>query len=653
MAHNGKKSYVFATKSKPKPKPKHSKASKKEKSILQSAPLLNHDANFNKDGLIEGTVVTEASVSQTNGFPCQDELTKDTGKPDNKSTLSVTSAIIPMSQLTTTSRLTPLHSDKSITEDDSMGVSTFIAQPECFRSSALEYSDGEDILVVEEEIIAIEDLSTAQGQVADPEAFLDTMDCTSAENGCALSVVSSAGFGGSDSDIPDRVQRLVDTPESLSSTAKNPEPEGRSKSYSPRKSSRRPFMNSYQSLGPSIMFASLFGTEPISAYYTVPNYPSTHEASGTSHTVHSESLLYQDVENALNTADVTTDADSEPVGAGKLESTDFRSSDPSSEEVCVPFAGKMALLQAMATDPVLDGVVFCKDDTNPILYEQEPIPDIDPDFSDDEEDYLHTYNALVSISATSSPPVLYDKKPIPDVDPDCSDDEDYLRTCNVLASSSPPTPSPGKGVGGGFFSLGTVLRKTFISDHESGGPDTPKSDVSIAFRNSSQSSRVSDSSTDFHMNNTFLGSTSARDLLDRATSGYNGMVSRKAIAAAFVRCVADEHADMRSVSPGVDAPGVTFITENDVDQCMSFETQRRAKLGYTLLFKFLKMIEFDDAAMATDTDFLDAWRKAALESRELTKSAKNSPASRAARRISQSRSESEQSRGRPRVRPAA
>ncbi|EDU43631.1 hypothetical protein A1F94_008618 [Pyrenophora tritici-repentis] len=102
MAHNGKKSYVFATKSKPKPKPKHSKASKKEKSILQSAPLLNHDANFNKDGLIEGTVVTEASVSQTNGFPCQDELTKDTGKPDNKSTLSVTSAIIPMSQLTTT-----------------------------------------------------------------------------------------------------------------------------------------------------------------------------------------------------------------------------------------------------------------------------------------------------------------------------------------------------------------------------------------------------------------------------------------------------------------------------------------------------------------------------------------------------------------------
>ncbi|KAL7777766.1 hypothetical protein CFE70_004436 [Pyrenophora teres f. teres 0-1] len=386
MARKWKKSHAFPTKSNP--NTKYSETSRRNKSILQSAPLSDHDANSDNDGLVERTVVTEASVFQTDDFPCQKEVTKDVEIPENELILSVASTMIAMSQLTVTSSLTPLHSDKSITEADSLGISALIDHPDHVKSSVLENSNDGDILIVEEETIGIEHLSIAQDQIADTEASLDTK-----------------------------------------------------------------------------------------------NY-------------------------------------------------------------------------------------------------------------------------------------------------------DYLR----------------KDVGGGDANIATLLENSAMRDLESCEPNKLESDASITLRSSSESSRVSASSTDFHIDNTFLGSTSARDLLDHATSEFNGVIPRKALASAFIRCVADEHADRRAASPGVHAPGVAFITEKDVDQCMSFETQRRAKLGYISLFKFLRMIEFDDAAMATETDILDAWRKAALESRDLTELAKNSPASRAARRISRSRSESEQSRGRPRVR---
>ncbi|CAA9961058.1 hypothetical protein PTMSG1_04442 [Pyrenophora teres f. maculata] len=402
MARKWKKSHAFPTKSNP--NTKYSETSRRNKSILQPAPLSDHDANSDNDGLVERTVVTEASVFQTDDFPCQKEATKDVEIPENELILSVASTMIAMSQLTVTSSLTPLHSDKSITEADSLGISALIDHPDYVKSSFLENSNDGDILIVEEETIGIEHLSIAQDQIGDTEASLDTK-----------------------------------------------------------------------------------------------NY-------------------------------------------------------------------------------------------------------------------------------------------------------DYLRIYNALAFVSRPTPPPGKDVGGGDANIATLLENSAMRDLESREPNKLESDASITLRSSSESSRVSASSTDFHIDNTFLGSTSARDLLDHATSEFNGVIPRKALASAFIRCVADEHADRRAASPGVHAPGVAFITEKDVDQCMSFETQRRAKLGYISLFKFLRMIEFDDAAMATETDILDAWRKAALESRDLTELAKNSPASRAARRISRSRSESEQSRGRPRVR---
>ena len=67
----------------------------------------------------------------------------------------------------------------------------------------------------------------------------------------------------------------------------------------------------------------------------------------------------------------------------------------------------------------------------------------------------------------------------------------------------------------------------------------------------------------------------------------------------------------------------------------------------------MKTIELDDMATTNETDIPDTWRKAALESRKLTEAAKNSPASRAARHIYRSRSESESSHGRPHVYPSA
>jgi len=89
----------------------------------------------------------------------------------------------------------------------------------------------------------------------------------------------------------------------------------------------------------------------------------------------------------------------------------------------------------------------------------------------------------------------------------------------------------------------------------------------------------------------FLGSISARDLLDYAMPDSDGNITETALATAFIRFVAKEHADRRSVSLDVDAPSVTSITEEDVDNCITFKTPCRAKLCRISLLQSLKTIE--------------------------------------------------------------
>jgi hypothetical protein len=62
------------------------------------------------------------------------------------------------------------------------------------------------------------------------------------------------------------------------------------------------------------------------------------------------------------------------------------------------------------------------------------------------------------------------------------------------------------------------------------------------------------------MDNTFLGTTSARDFIDRVRMNEEGKATKKIIAQAWVLCVAAEHADWRSVSSSVNIPGISFIT---------------------------------------------------------------------------------------------
>jgi hypothetical protein len=75
-------------------------------------------------------------------------------------------------------------------------------------------------------------------------------------------------------------------------------------------------------------------------------------------------------------------------------------------------------------------------------------------------------------------------------------------------------------------------------------------------RVSSASSHTSQSLVEFHMDNTFLGSTSFRHLWDHLHTDADGKSTREDVARAWILCVADEHSDRRSVSPGIEAPGV-------------------------------------------------------------------------------------------------
>jgi hypothetical protein len=83
--------------------------------------------------------------------------------------------------------------------------------------------------------------------------------------------------------------------------------------------------------------------------------------------------------------------------------------------------------------------------------------------------------------------------------------------------------------------------------------ETSTSVTASITRVTSTSSHTSQASVEFHMDNTFLGSTSARDMCDHLDSDYDGMITKEELARAWILCVADEHSDRRSVSPGIEA----------------------------------------------------------------------------------------------------
>jgi hypothetical protein len=121
------------------------------------------------------------------------------------------------------------------------------------------------------------------------------------------------------------------------------------------------------------------------------------------------------------------------------------------------------------------------------------------------------------------------------------------------------------------------------------------------------------------MDNTFLGSTSFRDLCGHLHTDADRNFTRENVTRAWILCVAEEHSDRRSVSPGIEAPGVSFIKTSDVGKVLSFHMQHRVKLGRISLLAFLKKFQFDASGkMATDL-LRPLSREAALESQDRSK----------------------------------
>jgi hypothetical protein len=324
-----------------------------------------------------------------------------------------------------------------------------------------------------------------------------------------------------------------------------------------------------------------------------------------------------------------------------------------------PFSGKMAMSTVAVTDPLLDGITFQADNDNTSSRsDRERIAEVDPDFSDNEDGEdggvrpsSSSTRIYVPLSGKMAPstvvvtdplldgisfrdnkgttPIWCQRDPIPEIDPDFSDDEDdYLRTSttlnHIVALSTPI------GVSAWVANLPIITKKA------SGVtiPSSLESYDDFAVRSSPDSSRPSVESIEFHKNNTFLGTTSMCDLLDHIHPDVDGKIPKEAVARSFVLCVASEHADRRSMSPNYDVPGVTFMSLKDAQHALKFETQCRAKLGRISLKEFLKKVNFDAEDMITEAPLFDAFRQAAIESKERIKADMGSPTARALRRNS-------------------
>jgi hypothetical protein len=381
-------------------------------------------------------------------------------------------------------------------------------------------------------------------------------------------------------------------------------------------------------------------------------------------------------DDSVTSSDVADDKIPEAEVEASLKAVERRDSSSSLTRVYVPLSGKITTSTAIVTDPLLDCTTFRTDsDISSSWSDREPIAEVDPDFSDDEDDDLIASSSSVRICVPFSgkmassadvvtdplldgitfredndtSPTWFDRDSIPEPDPDFSDDEDDHPSTSLTIKDTVD-----QHVGAWVASVPIILKKASKVAMSS---DADSSD-GCAVRTSSKSSRTSAQSADFHLDNTYLGGIAARNLLDNIKLDRDGKANKEAIAHAYVLCVATEHTNRRSFSPNYKAPGVSLITKQDAKRCRSSVVQSRARLGRISLFDFLKKVTFDDNGMAHEDMIFGAFRQAAVESAKLIHDSKHSSASRVARRISRaarsnSGSSSEQSRGRVRTRTSA
>jgi hypothetical protein len=232
--------------------------------------------------------------------------------------------------------------------------------------------------------------------------------------------------------------------------------------------------------------------------------------------------------------------------------------------------------------------------------------------------------------------LYFEREPFAEIDSDFFDDEeeesDNIKILRKLVAPSNPLRETNRG-----FEVDVAVMQDAVEVFESDYSSTVESELpSTTSRCTSASSRISQSSTEFHMDNTFLGTTSARDFIDRVRMNEEGKATKKAIAQAWVLCVAAEHADCRSVSPSVNVPGISFITEDDEKHALSFDIGRRARLGRISLLEF-KMISYDADGMMNQNAILPIYLRAAHDSQQRIEASKGGPADQCVRRISHER----------------
>ncbi|KAF1835874.1 hypothetical protein BDW02DRAFT_596967 [Decorospora gaudefroyi] len=630
MSRNGKRSYVFATKSMPKSKTMHSNAFKKEKKRSRYIPVSTTDTS---------STVGESGEEQAVQYPFipSSHEERSTSSIENKlgplemykhSEGSQPAPAVAPGLIKTATTIVNHHATISTDAVDTE-ASAKLPSMTC-DTSQLEQTTFED-----DELKATEDAK-----------ILTT-----------ITALRPDEFGSSTTEVQvfDEDAEIRKCPDETTDNPIDDLPAAHHPANILSPIFGRPTMTPLESLGPCIMFEGLFGAGDITpstsfappqqdfaasniAHWTqpeqVPAYKTRSHASWFSNPANRmvrgvrvgtpRNIAGLQRISLIKTVNCPNDHDVAKqsligVGHGQQELDNpvvNGHSVPLSTRVSVPASEKVAVSAAVDIDPLLDSVIFCKNKTDaPTWYYREPILEIDPDFSDDEDDSLHT--------------------------------------SKIVESICPPSTRSGQHRDGHW---GADMPTTSMAASTSANLDVSSvvgsSDTEL--RSSSHSSGTSASSLDFHMDNTFLGSTSARDLLTHTMTDIDGKISKKALAQAFLQCVAEKHADRRSASPSIAAPGVTFITEADIGRYLDFETQRRAKLGCISLFSFLKKVKFDIKGTTTDADVLSAWQEAALESHALIQSSKDQPVSSLARRISSSRlgsgSESSQSRGRVRTR---
>jgi hypothetical protein len=220
------------------------------------------------------------------------------------------------------------------------------------------------------------------------------------------------------------------------------------------------------------------------------------------------------------------------------------------------------------------GAMPQKPGNDAVLFDREPLLPIDPDFSDDEGDdgstdsnftLFEPLHETARLSATEQvddtvTTLYFEREPFAEIDSDFSEDEeeesDNIKILSKLVAPSTPLRETNRG-----FEVDVAVMQDAVEVFESDNSSTVESELpSTTSRCTSASSRISQSSTEFHMDNTFLGTTSARDFIDRVRMNEEGKATKKIIAQAWVLCVAAEHADWRSVSSSVNIPGISFIT---------------------------------------------------------------------------------------------